>query len=118
MTLLLLSASLGGCVAASQKNGNTETAAPAQTAAPEEYVARGESYSDMPHVAAYIRAYGELPPNYITKKEAQALGWVSSKGNLWDVAPGKSIGGDRFGNYEKLLPEKKGPDVVRMRHRF
>ena len=69
---------------------------------------RGESYSDKEHVAAYLRAYGELPQNYITKKEAQALGWVSSKGNLWEVAPGKSIGGDYFGNYEKLLPEKKG----------
>lgn len=71
-------------------------------------VVKGESYSDKDSVAAYLRAYGELPPNYITKKEAQALGWVSNKGNLWDVAPGKSIGGDVFGNREKLLPNKKG----------
>ena len=27
---------------------------------------------------------------------------------MGDVAPGKSIGGDRFGNYEGLLPSKKG----------
>lgn len=56
-------------------------------------------------VAAYYRLYGKLPSNYITKSKAQNLGWVSSKGNLWEVAPGKSIGGDRFGNYEGQLPE-------------
>ena len=50
----------------------------------------------------------ELPENYITKKEAQALGWDTRKGNLWKVADGCSIGGDRFGNYEGLLPDAKG----------
>lgn len=74
----------------------------------EPYVIKGEWYQDKDHVAAYLFAFGELPENYITKKEAQALGWVSSEGNLWEVAPGMSIGGDRFGNYEGLLPEKKG----------
>ena len=54
-----------------------------------------------------MHLFEHLPDNYITKAEAKALGWVSTKGNLWDVAPGKSIGGDRFGNYEKVLPEKK-----------
>ena len=68
----------------------------------------GEWYQDKEHVAEYLRQFEELPENYITKKEAQALGWVSSKGNLWLVAPGMSIGGDKFGNYEGLLPEKKG----------
>jgi len=72
------------------------------------FVIEGEWYQDKEHVAAYLFQFGELPGNYITKKEAQALGWVSSEGNLWDVAPGMSIGGDRFGNYEGLLPEKKG----------
>ena len=68
----------------------------------------GQDYSDKDHVAWYIHTYGELPPNYITKNEAQDLGWVSSKGNLWDVAPGRSIGGDYFGNYEGKLPTAKG----------
>ena len=68
----------------------------------------GQDYSDKDHVAWYIHTFGELPPNYITKKEAQELGWVNSKGNLWQVAPGKSIGGDYFGNYEGKLPTKKG----------
>lgn len=59
-------------------------------------------------VAAYIRKHGKLPDNFITKNEAQALGWVAAEGNLHEVAPGKSIGGDRFGNREGLLPDKKG----------
>ena len=59
-------------------------------------------------IADYIFDHGELPDNFITKKEAQNLGWDSSWNYVSDVAPGKSIGGDRFGNYEGLLPSKKG----------
>ena len=65
------------------------------------------TYTSKDEVALYIHTYGKLPSNYITKQEAEDLGWDSSKGNLWDVAPGKSIGGDRFGNYEGLLPDGK-----------
>ena len=36
------------------------------------------------------------------------MGWDSQSGNLDEVAPGMSIGGDIFGNREKLLPEEKG----------
>ena len=57
----------------------------------------------------YLDAHdGQLPDNFLTKAEAQALGWDSSKNYLSDVAPGKSIGGDRFGNYEGLLPAESG----------
>ena len=66
------------------------------------------TYSGKEEVALYLHLYGHLPDNYLTKKEAQALGWEPSKKNLWEVAPGMSIGGDRFGNYEGLLPEAKG----------
>lgn len=72
------------------------------------FVDRDGQYSDKEHVAAYLKAFGKLPSNYITKQEAQKLGWVSSYGNLWEVAPGKSIGGDRYGNYEGTLPQKSG----------
>ncbi|MBD5472030.1 MAG: ribonuclease [Lachnospiraceae bacterium] len=65
-------------------------------------------YTSKDEVAEYIYLYGHLPDNFITKKEAKALGWVSSEGNLAEVAPGKSIGGDYFGNFEGNLPEKKG----------
>ena len=57
----------------------------------------------------YLAAHnGELPDNFITKAEAEALGWDSSRNYVSDVAPGKSIGGDRFGNYEGLLPKASG----------
>ncbi len=57
-------------------------------------------------MALYLHTYGELPENYITKIEAQALGWRG--GSLSDYAPGKCIGGSHFGNYELALPEKRG----------
>lgn len=66
------------------------------------------SYTTREEVALYLHTFGHLPGNYITKKEAEQLGWDNKKGNLWEVAPGKSIGGSHFGNYEKQLPEKKG----------
>lgn len=66
------------------------------------------SYTSKDDVAAYLNTYGHLPDNFITKKQAQELGWDSSKGNLSQVAPGKSIGGDRFGNYEGILPKASG----------
>ena len=65
-------------------------------------------YTTKEEVAEYIYTFGHLPSNFITKNEAKDLGWDSSKGNLSEVAPGKSIGGDRFGNREGNLPTKKG----------
>lgn len=65
-------------------------------------------YTTKEEVALYIHTYNHLPSNFITKDEATELGWISSKGNLGKVAPGKSIGGDKFGNREGLLPKKKG----------
>jgi len=65
-------------------------------------------YDSLEEVSVYLTFFEELPDNYITKKEAQSFGWDSRKGNLWDVAYGCSIGGDRFGNYEGLLPDAKG----------
>lgn len=89
-----------------------ETEAPAEAEKPlepqDDFVQENGEYSDKEHVAAYLKKFGKLPSNYITKKQAQDLGWVSTKGNLWNVAPGKSIGGDRFGNYEGALPTKNG----------
>ena len=63
-------------------------------------------YDSKDDVALYIHLYGHLPPNYITKKEAEALGW--SGGSLEKYATGKCIGGGYFGNYENKLPKKKG----------
>ena len=80
-------------------NADTETKAKVD-------VVKGKAYTDKDHVAAYIHVYKTLPPNYITKGQANKLGW-KTKGSLDQVAPGKSIGGDRYGNYEKKLPDKQ-----------
>lgn len=60
-------------------------------------------YTSKEDVSLYLYTYGELPSNFITKKEAKSLGW--SGGSLEPYAPGCCIGGDRFGNYEGNLPD-------------
>ncbi len=64
--------------------------------------------TDPQQIVNYLGKYGKLPENFITKKEAQALGWDSWYNYVGEVAPGKSIGGDRFGNFDRKLPSKKG----------
>lgn len=97
--VLLLSLTLGcGLVNAGNKSKSSASVE----------VEKDGSYTGKEEVAAYLNKYKQLPDNFITKKEAKKLGWVSKKGNLSKVAPGKSIGGDKFGNYEGTLPEKKG----------
>lgn len=59
-------------------------------------------------VVKYLKEHGELPDYYITKSEAKSLGWVPSKGNLCEIAPGKAIGGDIWTNRQKSLPTKSG----------
>ena len=64
---------------------------------------------DPQGIADYLFSHDmQLPDNFITKKEAQQLGWDSSYNYVSDVAPGKSIGGDYFGNYQRKLPVGKG----------
>ena len=62
-------------------------------------------YCTVDEVAAYIKEFHKLPSNYITKKEAQSLGWHG--GSLKEYAPGKSIGGDTFTNRQHILPDSK-----------
>lgn len=96
---LLIAALLSGCAPqTADVPVSTDTAQPA--------LARDGSYTAKEDVALYLRLYGELPVNFILKSEARALGW--SGGGLEQVAPGKCIGGDRFGNFEGLLPEAGG----------
>ena len=88
-----------------------ETNAPeteAQPQAPPETEAKIDengSYTTKEDVALYIHTYGCLPGNFMTKNEARKLGWEG--GGLDAYAPGMCIGGDRFGNYEGLLPEDR-----------
>lgn len=71
-----------------------------------EVLAIDGSYTTCEDVALYLETYGELPDNFITKKEARELGWEG--GSLEPYAPGKCIGGDKFGNFEGLLPKEDG----------
>lgn len=66
----------------------------------------GNYYYDVANVVLYLDAYNELPPNYITKSEAQALGWEG--GSVEKYKEGAAIGGDYFGNREGLLPAADG----------
>ena len=66
----------------------------------------GEYYYDLTNVVLYLEVYGELPPNYITKNDARALGWEG--GPVEKYQEGAAIGGDFFGNYEGLLPADNG----------
>ena len=82
---------------AASQTDTSETAAP---------IAEDGTYTTKEDVALYIHTYGKLPPNFITKKEAERLGWTG--GSLEKYAPGKCIGGSYFGNYEGVLPSKPG----------
>lgn len=97
----------------------TEAAAPEATTLPPEttvptvttedttpYLDPDGTYTTKEDVALYIYLYGELPKNFMTKQEARKLGWEG--GGLERYAPGMCIGGDRFGNYEGVLPDAPG----------
>ena len=113
LALLLVFSVLSGC-------GGAAPDVPSCTAVPAaDAVSLGESdksspaaldeggeYTSAEDVALYLHLYGHLPQNFITKKDARALGW--NGGGLDDYADGKCIGGDRFGNYEGLLPDAPG----------
>ncbi len=80
--------------------------APAATATPEPAIEEDGWYYSKEDVALYIYTYGKLPENFITKNEARDLGWEG--GSVERYKKGAAIGGDKFGNYEGLLPKKSG----------
>ena len=89
----------------------TESETSTETKADRLTVEEDGHYTSKEEVALYLHIYGKLPSNFISKKEAEALGWKQKEGEagqLHVAAPGMSIGGSSFGNYEGLLPEKKG----------
>ncbi len=81
-------------------------ASPEDSGPEEDLLPEDGAYTSKEDVALYLLQYGRLPDNFITKKEARALGWPG--GDLEPYAPGMCIGGDHYGNYEKLLPEAPG----------
>jgi hypothetical protein len=64
--------------------------------------------AELGSVLQALEQTGRLPDQFIPKRQAQA-GWQPGR-SLWSVPAlqGKSIGGDRFGNYEKQLPKGNG----------
>ena len=92
--------------APSAETDSTDAQAPPTDGAEETALPEDGVYDSKEDVALYLHLYGHLPDNYITKKEAEALGW--SGGSLEPYAPGKCIGGSRFGNYGGLLPAAEG----------
>lgn len=49
---------------------------------------------------------GRLPARYVTKAGAEKLGWRPGQ-DLCKAAPGRAIGGDRFMNRERQLPDRQ-----------
>jgi len=106
--VLLLCACSANAVETAKRKKNTAAPAVTETPAVAEPTAEPGPLDEAQRIADYIFEHGELPDNFITKKEAQALGWDKYVNKVSDVAPGKSIGGDYFGNYEKQLPVVQG----------
>ncbi len=90
----------------SASESSTESSSSTTSSAESAVIDEHGSYTSKDDVALYIHTYGRLPENFISKKDAEKLGW--SGGSLEPYAPGMCIGGSRFGNYEGLLPKKSG----------
>ena len=97
---------------ASQNEGQTPENDASQTQAPDDADGNDDipdedgKYYSVEEVALYTHTYGKLPVTYITKDKAESLGWTG--GSIEKYAPGCCIGGGRFGNYEKQLPDASG----------
>ncbi|MCR5694215.1 MAG: hypothetical protein K6G89_04500 [Clostridia bacterium] len=86
--------------------GQSGSSTPGQSSA-DDGIKEDGSYYDRDSVARYIAKFGKLPSNYITKKQAQALGWEG--GSVEKYATGKAIGGDYFSDFDEKLPDP--PDM-------
>ena len=116
---LVLSSCAASALETAKKNKNKTTATPVVTETPSpaaektatrkpEVTATPGPMDEAQKLADYNFEHGELPENFITKKEAQARGWQDQYRYVGDIEPGLCIGGDYFGNYEKQLPVVKG----------
>ena len=76
LSLLLAFGTLTGCAGQIGINGGADgpTAIITSDIASAVSVTEDGQYDSKDEVAAYLTEYGHLPSNYITKKQAQALG--------------------------------------------
>lgn len=91
-----------GCAGDATARSSQPAAVTIATPTPEAAATPG----DKDAVAEHIAQFGQLPDYYITKQQARALGWTG--GSVERYAPGRLIGGDHFGNFERLLPTARG----------
>ena len=99
---------LGACSQASSSVGSASSNSAAISHASGAEITESGEYTDKESVALYVHLYGHLPGNYISKTKARKAGWVSTEGNLWEVLPGKSIGGSEFYDDDDQLPDAPG----------
>lgn len=67
-----------------------------------------DQLTQQQRVVGYVRQHQRLPDYYIGKKQAREIGWNAREGDLCRVLPGRAIGGDRFSNRERRLPNARG----------
>ena len=67
------------------ESGNTSTTEKKQIDETDGYLDKDGSYTSKEDIMNYLIEYGQLPNNFITKKEAKKLGW--SGGSLEPYAP-------------------------------
>ena len=90
-----------------QPTAAEEPSAPSDDQPPALTVSEDGWYDSKEEVALYLHLYGHLPDNYVTKAEAEAMGWTGGSVEPY-TGEGTAIGGSRFGNYEGLLPKAAG----------
>lgn len=56
----------------------------------------------------WLKNFQKLPDYYISRSDAKKLGWISSLGNLANVAPGKMMFGGVYKNGNGHLPTDPG----------
>ena len=77
--------------------------------APMKVIEAGYATKDGRNGADYWLYYNrKLPEYYITKDQAEALGWKPREGNLAQVAPKMMIGGKPYENKSRHLPISPG----------
>lgn len=85
VALLLVAAALLGCLTTAFAASKKQSAAKTETLvvyAADYPVEEDGWYSTMEEVAVYLTLYEKLPGNFISKYDAENLGWDNRKGNL------------------------------------
>ena len=106
--LLLSSCAASALETASKKKKNTAKPTEAAVTAAPEATATPGPMDEAQELVDYLEENGKLPDNFVTKKEAEEMGWKTKYRYVGDIFDGCTIGGVFFGNYEGQLPVVKG----------